>query len=37
MEYTVWTPQAVATLIVGLAGTVALAMVMVIAFIKGDS
>jgi len=37
MEYTDWTPQAVATLIIGLAGTVALATVMVIAFIKGDS
>ena len=36
VEYTDWTPQAVATLIVGLIATVGLAVAMVYAFIKGE-
>ncbi len=36
MEYTDWTPQAVATLIIGLIATVGLAFAMVYAFIKGE-
>jgi len=36
MEYTDWTPQAVATLIIGLIATVGLGVAMVYAFIKGE-
>jgi|AACY02.2.fsa_nt_gi hypothetical protein len=36
MEYADWTPQAVATLFVGLIATVGLAVAMVYAFIKGE-
>ena len=36
MEYADWTPQAVATLIIGLISTAGLAVAMVYAFIKGE-
>jgi len=36
MEYTDWTPQAVATLIIGLIATVGFAIATVYAFIQGD-
>ena len=36
MEYTDWTPQAVAKLIIGFTATVGLAIAMVYAFIKGE-
>lgn len=36
MEYTDWTQQALATLIIGLIATVGLSVAMVYAFIKGE-